>query len=103
MDPVVVGLLCACLALLMIVLAGLTRLQKRAGALTRIEAKLDLLLGEANLTYEPLANVPAAVADAIQRGEKIQAIKLYREATGVGLKEAKDYVEEVQRKNGPMG
>ena len=26
-------------------------------------------------------------------GKKILAIKLYREATGVGLKEAKDYVD----------
>jgi ribosomal protein L7/L12 len=102
MDPVVDGLLCACVTLLILVLAGLSRLQKQAGALTRIEAKLDLLLGNENLTYEPLANVPAAVADAIQRGEKIEAIKLYREATGVGLKEAKDYVEEIQRKSGTM-
>jgi ribosomal protein L7/L12 len=28
-----------------------------------------------------------------QQGQKIQAIKLYRELTGVGLKEAKDYVD----------
>jgi ribosomal protein L7/L12 len=31
-------------------------------------------------------------------GKKIRAIKYYREATGVGLKEAKDFVEEVQRR-----
>ena len=29
----------------------------------------------------------------MKAGQKIEAIKLYREQTGVGLKEAKDYVE----------
>ena len=29
----------------------------------------------------------------MKAGQKIQAIKLYREQTGAGLKEAKDYVE----------
>ncbi|HET9169452.1 MAG TPA: 50S ribosomal protein L7/L12 [Actinospica sp.] len=34
-----------------------------------------------------------AFFDALAADKKIQAIKLYREATGVGLKEAKDYVD----------
>lgn len=34
-----------------------------------------------------------AVKDAMRRGKKIEAIKLYRELKGVGLKEAKDAVE----------
>lgn len=39
---------------------------------------------------EPL---PADVIAAAQRGEKIEAIKLLRERTGIGLAEAKDAVE----------
>jgi hypothetical protein len=35
---------------------------------------------------------PAAIAE-LQTGNKIAAIKLTREATGLGLKEAKDLVE----------
>ena len=35
----------------------------------------------------------AALAGALARGKKIEAIKLYREATGTGLKEAKDFVD----------
>ena len=35
----------------------------------------------------------AELVDLIRRDQKIQAIKLYRERTGVGLKEAKDAVE----------
>lgn len=37
-----------------------------------------------------------AVADALYRGRKIEAIKLYRERYHVGLKEAKDAVEELE-------
>lgn len=36
---------------------------------------------------------PAAATEALRRGNKIEAIRLVREATGLGLKEAKDAVE----------
>lgn len=39
------------------------------------------------------AGLPPLVIEALQRGEKLQAIRLMREITGVGLKEAKDAVE----------
>src|SRR5258707_15323200 len=38
------------------------------------------------------------IRDAIFAGRKIEAIKLYREFTRQGLKEAKDAVEEMERK-----
>lgn len=38
-----------------------------------------------------------AIKVEIQGGQKIAAIKLYREATGVGLKEAKDAVEVIEK------
>ncbi len=37
--------------------------------------------------------IPASVAEALRRGNKIEAIKLLREQAGLGLKEAKDAVE----------
>lgn len=37
-----------------------------------------------------------AVREQVGRGNKIEAIRLYREATGVGLKEAKDAVEAME-------
>lgn len=60
--------------------------------LARIEQKLDMILAELGLKYAPpqqdswqeLANDP---------GQKIAAIKAYREQHGVGLKDAKDAVE----------
>lgn len=37
------------------------------------------------------------IQDALFRGEKIEAIRIYREQTGVGLAEAKQAVEQVER------
>jgi ribosomal protein L7/L12 len=36
------------------------------------------------------------IRTAIFAGRKIEAIKLYREAVGVGLKDAKDYIEALE-------
>lgn len=38
--------------------------------------------------------LPANVMEALQRGDKIEAIRLLREQTGFGLKEAKDAVDD---------
>lgn len=46
-------------------------------------------IANANLTPD----IPADVIQAMQRGKKIEAIRLLREHTGLGLKEAKDVVE----------
>jgi ribosomal protein L7/L12 len=49
---------------------------------------------------------PAADLQEVHRltlhGQKIQAIKLYRELTGVGLKEAKDYVDALESGGQPV-
>ena len=37
-----------------------------------------------------------AITTALRAGNKIEAIKLYREATGFGLKESKDEVEAIE-------
>jgi len=39
-------------------------------------------------------DLPAEVAAALERGQKIEAIKLLRELRGIGLKEAKDAVDD---------
>jgi hypothetical protein len=79
---------------------GLADMRRRLATLSRIEGKLDLLLQHANLNYDPYTGVPANVVEAVTAGEKIQAIKLYRQTAGVGLKEAKDFIEALQRKVG---
>jgi ribosomal protein L7/L12 len=94
------GLAFVCLALLLAVLANLFQLRKRVTTLTRVEAKLDLLLRNAGLQYDPYADPPAQVVEALRRGGKIEAIKHYRQATGAGLKDAKEFIEELQRRAG---
>lgn len=42
-------------------------------------------------------NLDARVSRLMADGRKIEAIKIYREATGLGLKEAKDAVEDIDR------
>jgi ribosomal protein L7/L12 len=59
--------------------------------LARLERKLDLLL--ANLGIEAPADGMDHIRDLAASGNKIGAIKAYREATGVGLAKAKAAVE----------
>ena len=47
-------------------------------------------VGEA---FGSLLQIPG-VADAIRKGNKIEAIKILREKTGLGLKEAKDHIDQ---------
>jgi len=70
-------------------------------AVSRLEAKLDALLRHHGIEFDPYADLPPRVVDALRRGRKIEAIKEYRAATGTGLKEAKDYVEELERRAPP--
>lgn len=44
----------------------------------------------------PRSEAPPEVLQLIRAGKKIEAIKVYREAMGVGLKEAKEAVERIE-------
>ncbi len=64
--------------------------------LKRLEKKLDLLLKHFEIEDPGLVIVDGLSAEVRQladAGQKIEAIKVHREQTGVGLKEAKDAVE----------
>ena len=50
--------------------------------------------GFAPAAARPPTALSAPVIDALQRGDKIDAIKLLRTETGLGLKEAKDAIEQ---------
>ena len=82
---------------LLITLLG-KRMEKRLAKLTPIDAKLDLLLKAAHLEYDPLTQLPGDVVKALQAGQKIEAIKRYREVMSVGLAEAKSVIEEARRR-----
>ena len=85
----------------LIAIAGGLRMasgDRRMRELSRIEAKLDALLEHEKIPFDPYSRVPSSVIDALRRGQKIEAIKAYREATGAGLKEAKEYIDDVQNR-----
>jgi len=85
------------LGLLIVVFLLLLGMKKQISRLAHVNAKVDLLLGQAGIKYDPLAAMPREVADALKRGDKIEAIRLYRASTGAGLAEAKEIVELAQQ------
>jgi len=88
------------LVLLVSVALRLIEMRSRMGVLSRIEAKLDFLLQQANVKFDPYANLPPEITEAVRVGQKMKAIQLYVQSSGVGLKEAKDFIEEFQRRAG---
>ncbi|MGW1887057.1 ribosomal protein L7/L12 [Streptomyces sp. NPDC001970] len=66
----------------------ISRLDRRIGA---IERKVDLVLE--HLGIRDTGPELARVAGLVREGRKIEAIKVYRQLTGAGLKEAKEAVE----------
>jgi ribosomal protein L7/L12 len=76
----------------------LSALERRLDRLSRLDAKVDALLKHAGVQFDEFQDVPADVREALERGETILAIKRFRAATGAGLKEAKEFVDEVRRR-----
>jgi ribosomal protein L7/L12 len=65
----------------------------------RLEQQVELLLGRAGFGSAMSMGVDeTAIEHLLRRGNKIEAIKVYREKTGAGLKEAKDAVEAIERR-----
>ncbi len=96
-EPLIVALVAAGLVAVAMSLR-MAALEFRLRALSRLDAKLDALLKHAGVHFDPYADIPPAVVDALRRGMKIEAIKAHRAATGADLREAKEYVEEIQRR-----
>jgi len=95
-SPLIV--LIAVAAMPVLVVKRLAERERHLRTLSRLEAKLDALLKHHGIQFNPYADAPASVVDALRRGKKIEAIKAYRLATGSDLKDAKDYVDELERR-----
>lgn len=72
--------------------------------LTRLEQKIDLLLNRFEIPYQEEDQKENSegrfyeqIYSLLRANNKIEAIKVYREATGLGLREAKDAVEAIER------
>ena len=69
------------------------RISRHDKRVARVERKLDQILDHLGLSSpEPWSEEVNAL---LRDGNKIQAIKAYREATGAGLAEAKEAVDEL--------
>jgi hypothetical protein len=66
--------------------------------LSRIDRKLTMLTEHFKLRWDPTVGVPEEVLAKIRTGDKVEAIRLYREMTGKGLKESHELVEEIDRR-----
>lgn len=83
----------------MAVRAYVRPLARRMDRLSRIEGKLDAMLKHSGARFDPLEGMPSDALDALRQGQKIEAIKRYRHATGAGLQEAKEMIEEALRRS----
>ena len=78
-----------------------TEVQQLRSRVNELEDRLKILYRHLNLEYnsdpgsDPVLN--PKVQDALRKGNLIEAIKIYRELTGVGLAEAKAAVEQARR------
>jgi ribosomal protein L7/L12 len=70
----------------------ITELRQRIALLER---QVAFLMAQLGVEYyeEPNAGVSPEILDLVRQGRKIEAIKLYRLETGVGLREAKEFVD----------
>lgn len=64
--------------------------------LFRLERKLDRILDHLGIERDTAAEQAEELEDLIRSGKKINAIKLYRDRTGLDLKESKDAVEQIE-------
>jgi hypothetical protein len=79
---------------------GQSNPQSQYSRFAQVDAKLDQLLKQPGVKFDPNEDLLHDVRDAMQRGDKIQAILRYREATGCSLSEALAFlapIEEAQR------
>ncbi len=63
----------------------------------KLERQVAFLMQSLELAYEDEPDqVSPEIIHLLQQGEKIQAIKLYRQATGASLKAAKAFIESLE-------
>lgn len=64
--------------------------------LNKIEMKMDKIAEKLGINEETLSDeVQKEIEELVKQGNLVRAIKIYRLETGVGLKEAKEYIDEL--------
>jgi ribosomal protein L7/L12 len=64
-----------------------------------LEKKINMIMEHLGLEVDDDSageSIDPGVLEAIKHGNKIEAIRIYRELSGFGLKEAKDVIDELE-------
>lgn len=89
--------------LLIIIILGLVfyffHIQNTDRKLKIIEHKIDTLLENNGIVFDENIHVSKDVLTAITLGKKLTAIRLYRQETGAGLKEAHEVINRISAKS----
>ena len=66
--------------------------------IAKLEHQMAFVLQQEGLNYRETPNmgVSPEITNLVRQGKKIQAIKLYRQETGAGLKQAKEFVDALE-------
>ena len=69
--------------------------------INELEDRLKFIYRRLNIEYADAPNsdpvLSPQIQDALRKGNKIEAIKIYRELTGVGLAEAKSVIDKAEQ------
>jgi len=77
-----------------------TEVQQLRSRVNELEDRLKFIYRRLNIEYMDPNSDPALdtrIQDALRHGNKIEAIKIYRELTGVGLAEAKQIIDRAEQ------
>ena len=77
-----------------------TEIQQLRSRVNELEDRLKFIYRRLNIEYADPNSDPVLspqIQDALRRGNKIEAIKIYRELTGVGLAEAKQVIDRAEQ------
>lgn len=77
-----------------------TEVQQLRSRVNELEDRIKFLYRKFNIDYVNPGSDPVLspqIQDALRRGNKIEAIKIYRELTGAGLAEAKDVIDRAEQ------
>ena len=64
----------------------------------KLERQVSFLLDHLGLEYreEPNTGVSPEILELVRRGKTIEAIQQFRRETGIGLKEAKEFIDSLE-------
>jgi ribosomal protein L7/L12 len=77
-----------------------SQVEELQGRIATLEAQMQVILEHLGVAGKSDDPFEARLLELIRANQKIEAIKRYREKTGLGLKEAKDAVEDLERRLG---